>query len=502
MSRSVSTEVSELPGKELEWWRALFHGSRDAIFISDSDAGFVQVNDAAVDLTGYEREDLLSMSIPDLHDDPDLDAYKKYYDRILAGEALTSEARVLRSNGDKVPVEFSNRPIEVAEEVYVHTVARDVTDRRRRQRALKRRSDAMEAATDGIAILDSDGRYIYVNRAHVDVYGYDDEKAFLGESWRMCYDGEELCRFEKEVMPTLWEHGWWRGEATGQLADGRSFPQELSLTTIEHGGLVCVVRDITNRKEREEQLRVAKQEAEEASRIKSAILANMSHEIRTPLTSVIGFAEVIGDHATQARGDRGEKHSTVSQCSQMIENSGRRLLETLDAVLRFSKLETGEMDLQNGSVDLVEHGRKTTAEFTARAEEARVDLAFEADVDSVLAWADEGGVQIVLRNLVSNAIKYTEAGGRIRVRAWAEEEAACVAVTDTGIGMNPEQVDDLFKAFKQASEGVSREYQGTGLGLALTKRVLEEMEGSIHVETEKGNGSRFVVRLPTEAGTP
>ena len=117
------------------------------------------------------------------------------------------------------------------------------------------------------------------------------------------------------------------------------------------------------------------------------------------------------------------------------------------------------------------------------------------------ALADEGGVQVVLRNLVSNAIKYTEAGGEARIRAYEEQEggsenAAVLEVEDTGIGMDPEGVEVLFDSFRQESEGLSREYEGTGLGLAVTRKIVEQMDGVIDVETEKGTGSRFAVRLP------
>ena len=117
------------------------------------------------------------------------------------------------------------------------------------------------------------------------------------------------------------------------------------------------------------------------------------------------------------------------------------------------------------------------------------------------AWADAGGVQIVLRNLVSNAIKYTEEG-EVQVRAYQTNDEVVLEVEDTGIGMDPSRAEDLFEPFRQASEGVSREYEGTGLGLAVTKQAAKQMGGTIEVETEKGEGSRFTVQLPRAEGSP
>ena len=128
---------------------------------------------------------------------------------------------------------------------------------------LKRRSRMMTTASDGIAITDEDGEYVYVNRSHVDVYGYDDESAFLGENWRMCYAEDELDRFDEEILPTLYEEGSWRGEALGQRKGGTTFPQELSLTVDDDGGIICVVRDVAERKERERRLREANRFSEE-----------------------------------------------------------------------------------------------------------------------------------------------------------------------------------------------------------------------------------------------
>lgn len=125
---------------------------------------------------------------------------------------------------------------------------------RRERRTAERARNALEASMDGIAVLDEDGEYVTVNDAHAEVYGYDDPETFVGESWRMCYPDDELERFDEEVVPELWETGAWRGEATGVRPDGSTFPQELSLTTMDDGGMVCVIRDVSERKRRERQL--------------------------------------------------------------------------------------------------------------------------------------------------------------------------------------------------------------------------------------------------------
>ncbi|MCS4155538.1 sensor histidine kinase [Salinibacter ruber] len=287
--------------------------------------------------------------------------------------------------------------------------------------------------------------------------------------------------------------------------------QVVEVGTQAHGETRTVVlSDITERKRRTERLEEAKKqaelsklEAEEASRMKSAMLANMSHEIRTPLTGVIGFAEAIGEETEgnetgggdteegdteeeDTGGEDAEKEGRVAHFAGLIEDSGRRLLDTLDAVLNLSKLEAGKMSLERKPVDLA-------------------------------------GLKIVLQNLLSNAIKYTEEGD-VTVRVYREENTreekgqeeaneegvnkegsdqemtspmtAILEVEDTGIGMDPEVAGRLFEPFRQASEGMSREYEGTGIGLAVTKRATEKIGGSIEVDTQKGEGTCMTVRLP------
>jgi PAS domain S-box-containing protein len=264
---------------------------------------------------------------------------------------------------------------------------------------------------------------------------------------------------------------------------------------------------VLDRLEREEALLAAKEEAEKANRMKSSFLANMSHEIRTPLTSIIGFAETAGTEASKLELPES---NPLPKYTELIERGGKRLLDTLEGVLNLSKLEAGRMEIDEGPVSLATEAQQAAEELRPEAEEKQIDLRLQTE--GVWAVADGGGVQIVLRNLLSNAIKYTEKGGCIWVRTYREkdaarsenaaqsENAAVLEVEDTGIGMEPEVAERLFEPFRQASEGFGREYEGTGVGLAVTKKAAEQMGGSIEVETEKGEGSRFTVRLPKARG--
>jgi signal transduction histidine kinase len=175
-------------------------------------------------------------------------------------------------------------------------------------------------------------------------------------------------------------------------------------------------------------------------------------------------------------------------------------MATLDGVLNLSKLEAGEMDLSLGPVDVAREVEAMAEEFGPQADKAGVDLCVKPTGEPVWAKADDQALQIVLRNLVSNAIKYAGKGGTVTVRTYADEEAIALEVEDDGIGIASEKVERLFEPFRQESEGWGRTYEGTGLGLTVTKKAVEKMRGSIEVETEKGEGSRFTVWLSRAEG--
>ncbi len=250
--------------------------------------------------------------------------------------------------------------------------------------------------------------------------------------------------------------------------------------------------DVTARKHREEALQQAEKEAAEADRLKSALLANMNHEIRTPLTAIIGFAEAIGTRASELELPEA---TPLPGYADLIEESGKRLLKTLENILDLAQLEAQEMALGVEAVNLAEQARRAVAEYRADAQAKEIDLRLDAA--PVEARADENGVQLVLQHLLDNAIKYTTEGGTVEVRTYSEPDCAVLEVEDDGAGMEPAMVDQLFEPFRQASTGLGREYEGAGVGLAVTKEATEQMGGAIEVETEAGTGSRFLAQLPT-----
>ncbi|MFB6272787.1 MAG: PAS domain S-box protein [Salinibacter sp.] len=245
---------------------------------------------------------------------------------------------------------------------------------------------------------------------------------------------------------------------------------------------------VLDRIERERELRAAKEDAENASELKTAMLANMSHEIRTPLTAINGFSEIL----------KGELEAPHDNFAERVYESSQRLMSTFDSVLQLSKLEAGTRDLDHAEGALDRIVGATVEEWRPRAAEKSITLETHVRDSSIMGLWDTEFVSHVAANLLENAIKFTPEGGEVHVHVREEGARAVFEVQDTGIGISEQFRPQMFKAFKQESEGLSREYEGAGLGLAVTKQAVECMGGRIEVETEKNEGSCFTVHLPKD----
>ncbi|MDY6940003.1 MAG: ATP-binding protein [Cyanobacteriota bacterium] len=247
--------------------------------------------------------------------------------------------------------------------------------------------------------------------------------------------------------------------------------------------------------ERTQALRDALVSAQAANRFKSEFLATISHELRTPLTCVIGMSSTLLRWSVESLSDKQKRYI------QTIYNSGEHLLELIEDLLDFSELESGKTILDPSEFSLTQLARDSLRTIADRAAvdgvELRLDLSLESEGDRFCA--DLGRVRHILFNLLSNAVKFTQTGGTVTLYIGREENEAVIEVEDTGIGIPEDRQSQLFQSFKQLDASYNRQYGGAGLGLALTKQLVELHGGQIEVESTVGVGSKFTVRLPMQS---
>jgi signal transduction histidine kinase len=246
--------------------------------------------------------------------------------------------------------------------------------------------------------------------------------------------------------------------------------------------------------EQADELTRVNEELAQANRLKRDFLANMSHELRTPLNSIIGFSDIL---LTQEVGPL----TTMQQdFLETVARNGRHLLQLINELLDLSKIEAGKLQLTPAPLDVRELLREAAESVRAQTEQRRHTLQLDLPAEPLVVSADHVRVRQILLNLLSNAIKFTPDGGQVRLLGRPDEGGgARIAVIDTGIGIAPEDQSKLFKEFMQVDTSASRHYEGTGLGLALCKRLVELHGGRIGCESGRGRGSTFWFTLPREA---
>ncbi len=242
--------------------------------------------------------------------------------------------------------------------------------------------------------------------------------------------------------------------------------------------------------ERTAELEIAKKRAEEADRVKSAFLATMSHELRTPLNSIIGFTGIL------LQGLAGPLNEEQTKQLRMVQTSARHLLNLINDVLDISKIEAGQLEIASELVNMRQVIEKTVRSVTPLAEKKGLTLSVEVAPEVGVILSDQRRVEQILLNLLNNAIKFTDQG-EVHVDSRVSEGWVVTSVSDTGIGIKPEDMDKIFKPFCQIDTGLTREYEGTGLGLSICKRLVELLGGNIWVESEgRGTGTTFRFKLP------
>jgi PAS domain S-box-containing protein len=485
---------------------AIVESAEDGIISTTLDGTISSWNYGAERLYGYRIDETIGRNIVMLRPPELVDDLAVLMDGVRQGTSIEGhETERLTRDGRRITISLSVSPLRDANGhvVGMASISHDLTTLRKTEAALgeseARFRGVWENTRDAMALSDREGIFLAINPAHTDLYGFSAD-AIVGQHFSIIYPEAERAELaaanralfaEPVLPPTI--------EATIQREDGGIVETEIRMSFIEVEGMrqvmVSAIRDVTDRKQLENDLRQALEEARAATRTKSQFLAMMSHELRTPLQAVLGYTDLLllGEEdilGPEQREDLGHIHG-----------GALRMMTLIDQLLDLSRLEAGRMDVMQELVDLPEVIEQVRQDIAPQA--GAKGLALSIDLPRVLplVLGDAGRLRQVLLNLASNAVKFTHQG-EVCISARPNGDGVAIAVRDTGIGITAEAIPMVFEEFRQVDGSMTRRYGGAGLGLAIAKRLVEQMGGGIAVESQTEQGSTFTVHLRAEPRFP
>ncbi len=484
--------------RHVEFAHSLFREANDAFFVfNPTDQRIVALNPAALRLTGFERKAALNMRVNDLFVSDDPDGMKRLIDAIERTQFFHSreEYFLATTEGKLRAVNVSVSRIHLKPNPLGLITVRDVTERRKAREVLDeffRHSPAL------FGILGLDGRFLRVNPGWEHALGYTSKELLTLAPTELA--GADDTETIQALSATLRSSGRPGVEIRLRHRSGEYRWFSWSTTSVD-GTTYVVAQDITERR-REESLRQAKEAAEAANRAKSEFLANMSHEIRTPMTAILAFTDLLLEN--QAR--RGGDPESIDHLGTIKRNS-ELLLGIINDILDLSKIEAEKVEIQSVPCSPGQLAAEVARLMRVQAESKGLSIEVKLLTPIPATFhTDPVRLRQVLINLVGNAVKFTRQGGvKILVgieREEGAEPALRFDVVDTGIGISPEALPDLFQAFQRVNPARSGEFGGTGLGLAISRRLAEKLGGTIGVRSTTGTGSTFSVTIPVRILTP
>ncbi|HEY1948949.1 MAG TPA: PAS domain S-box protein [Bryobacteraceae bacterium] len=489
-------------------------------------------------LFGWTKQEVLGHKLPTVPAPAQWEFYELLESNLHGGRNQGIAVTRIRKDGTSITVSLWTAPLHGAGGEIIGKLAllADITEHRRaeqeRLELLEREESArlhaktidrfrqlLESAPDGIIEVDETGRIVLLNSIAETMFGYSREE-LMGASVDILLP-EGLRGRHQAHRQAYWNHPKTRPmgmnlDLLARRKDGSKFPVEISLSPLktEDGFRVSAfIRDITERKQIADEIRllnehftaelsaknhelaVRNREVERANQLKSEFLSSMSHELRTPLHTIIGFADLLGEQI------KGTLNKEQKRFVEHIQRDSHHLLQLINEILDLSKIEAGRLELHLESFNSSEAITDMFTSLRPLAVDKGVTLS-ENLAASLWITADRLRFKEILYNLISNAIKFTPAGGEITVRSAADSSEAFFAVADTGVGISSEQHQTVFEKFSQIGTTARGIREGTGLGLAITKSLVEMHGGRIWVESELRVGSTFSFTLPGEVGGP
>lgn len=475
-------------------FRNLFETHSAVKFIIDPvDSRILDANLAAEKFYGWSRDELRQKRIGDINTLTEEEVRANIKMARELGR-VHFEFQHRKANGDIVDVEVFYSEVEINGKQVLHSIIHDVTQKRKAERQLRLLSHAIEQSPFPVVISDPRGTIEYVNAAFTRKLGYDASDVVGKDTRRFSLELESDSDYDGR-LEILLAGNMWSGQLQNRTKSGEVIwfnlmiaPIKDALGRVEH--FVAFREDITEKVRMFEEVVAAKERAEEMVKVKSDFLAAMSHELRTPFIGIMGFAEIL----------MGElQDPELRDMAWKILDSSERIKRTLTSILRITELENSHLILKNSPVNAADMIDETISLYSRRIEEKQLSITRRIDGVRKSYQLDETGMEDIISNILSNAICFTN-NGSIDIEAFEagsdDSRYLIIKVTDTGIGIPEDKIEQIWDEFRQVSEGHSRNYEGTGLGLSIVKKTVDRLGGTITVKSKPGEGSEFTVSIP------
>jgi len=407
----------------------------------------------------------------------------------------------VRKNGKRFPLEQEAKNTKIAGKMMRVVAMRDISQRQKAREEIRQSQEKFNkisnSANDAIILINHEGKVSFWNKAAAQIFQYSEEEV-IGKNLHNLIAPAKYHPAHNEGFIKFLKTG--EGNAIGKTIeleaikkDGEIILIELSLSSINMNGqwnAVGILRDITVRKKHETEILAAKQQAEEMNRLKTNFLATMSHELRTPLNGILGFAEILKNNLNDPE---------MCDYAEIILKSSMRLLNTFNLIIDLSVIEANELKIRKKPEDLAQLLDLIQEPYKAEATDKGLYLDVFYKIRKANTSTDQTLFNQALNNLLNNAIKYTQVGGVTITLDETQKNGKpyfSVSVKDTGIGISARNISMIYDAFRQASEGYNRAFEGSGLGLHITKRYIDLLDGIIELESEPGIGSVFTIFIP------
>jgi len=475
--------------------KTIFDNSSSSMVLIDPDTGTIlDGNKAVLNYTGYSKDEFLNMNIGQISQSSK-DELKKELKLALNNEKNYYELKYRLASGEIRDIEVYTGKIEVKGKDVLHSVVHDITDKKNAFKEILKLSKAVEQSPVSIVITDTNGNIEYSNPTNCALTGYTADE-LINKNPRILKSG----KLSKDIYIDLWNTiiagNRWEGEFYNRKKNGSFYWEFASIAPItnEEGtpiNFIKIGKDITDRKMMELELRKSKLEAEESDRLKTAFLANLSHEIRTPLNGVLGFSNLLINEDTPAE--------VKNEYANIINESGDQLMVIIDDLVKISQIEAGQICIKATEFIIEDLFDEILQFYKPGIAYKELEIKIESTpCITRQIKTDRKKIRRVLDNLVKNAIKFTDKG-EITLRSEYHETHVMISITDSGIGIAKHDQEVIFERFRQVEDHKTRQFGGNGLGLSISKEIVELLGGELWVESEVGKGSTFNFSIPIEA---